>query len=297
MDKGLGDSLDTGKLENRLETFSDWTGRTPAAQLAKAGFYYTGVADRVACFSCGISVDHWQDDMYPPAIHKKYAPGCEFLINSFPETISTAVYPHYVDEKERLKSFELWSLIDKPQLPDVLARCGFFYNGTKDMVCCFYCGVTLRNWVFDDYPPSAHAEWSSTCPFAQQPCIKVVRQGTEASGRQTIPQMERFPATATHPGSGGDTGNSDPCHDIKMPFPDPCTEHNQRLPEPRSEETGTTPQPCSEWRIGLPPGETAAIHIRDPDCRNADFTLYVSCEKCRVVGNSSKNVHHQQALN
>ena len=40
--------------QDRLDSFHSWTLSiiTPA-ELAKAGFYYLGQADRVACFSCG----------------------------------------------------------------------------------------------------------------------------------------------------------------------------------------------------------------------------------------------------
>lgn len=40
--------------QDRLDSFHPWTLSiiTPA-ELAKAGFYYLGQGDRVACFSCG----------------------------------------------------------------------------------------------------------------------------------------------------------------------------------------------------------------------------------------------------
>lgn len=40
--------------QDRLDSFQPWTLSiiTPA-ELAKAGFYYLGQGDRVACFSCG----------------------------------------------------------------------------------------------------------------------------------------------------------------------------------------------------------------------------------------------------
>lgn len=40
--------------QDRLDTFHSWTlSIIMPAELAKAGFYYLGQGDRVACFSCG----------------------------------------------------------------------------------------------------------------------------------------------------------------------------------------------------------------------------------------------------
>lgn len=40
--------------QDRLDSFHSWTlSIITNAELAKAGFYYLGQGDRVACFSCG----------------------------------------------------------------------------------------------------------------------------------------------------------------------------------------------------------------------------------------------------
>ena len=50
----------SSNFEVRLKTFANWTLTyiTPF-QLARAGFFYTGVNDRVRCSSCSCSIDKW----------------------------------------------------------------------------------------------------------------------------------------------------------------------------------------------------------------------------------------------
>lgn len=46
----------------RMSTFSTFPVNVPVSErrLARAGFYYTGVQDKVKCFSCGLVLDNWQ---------------------------------------------------------------------------------------------------------------------------------------------------------------------------------------------------------------------------------------------
>ena len=60
---GLSNVSNPGMQQNeeRLLTFVNWPSRIPVRpdQLAKAGFYFLGQGDRVACFSCGGQVCVW----------------------------------------------------------------------------------------------------------------------------------------------------------------------------------------------------------------------------------------------
>lgn len=135
-----------------------------------------GITDKVECQSCGIRLYNWQDDEDPLQAHKKYAPDCEFMIKNFPQIkappkptkILTVKYPHYSDYETRLRSFDSWPLKCVAQKPEMMARSGFFYIGSADRARCFHCGVTLRDWDTDDYPPCAHKQWSENCPYVQQ---------------------------------------------------------------------------------------------------------------------------------
>ncbi|XP_048237442.1 death-associated inhibitor of apoptosis 1-like [Haliotis rufescens] len=289
---------DADKLRCRFKTYSEWPGRNNALQLAVAGFVFTGVTDKVECHSCGILLYNWQDDDDPLLVHNKYAPDCQFMRQTFPQikapskpmTTFTAKYPHYSDYETRLRSFDSWPLKCVPQSPEMMARSGFFYTGSGDRARCFHCGVTLRDWGLDDYPSSAHAQWSSSCPFVQQLDVDGMNKEIEALGRTNIPGLESL--REAYPGSdtgtratvmNQGTGDTVPCSDVSKTSPLPCTEDNVQLSQPCSGGNVTTPQPCSEYRMVIPPGAEVAIGIRDPECSSSDCMLYVSCEKCREV--------------
>ncbi|XP_076024301.1 baculoviral IAP repeat-containing protein 2 [Genypterus blacodes] len=70
----------------RFSTFA----RFPASgvterSLAKAGWFYTGVGDRVQCFRCGVTVEGWQPGDCPTEKHRQLSPSCSF-IQSLPST-------------------------------------------------------------------------------------------------------------------------------------------------------------------------------------------------------------------
>ena len=68
-------------LEKRLESFKDWptSMKQRPDELAKAGFYYTGVGDQTICFHCGVGLKNWQqsDDVWEE--HALWSPKCVFL--------------------------------------------------------------------------------------------------------------------------------------------------------------------------------------------------------------------------
>ncbi|GFU71737.1 death-associated inhibitor of apoptosis 1 [Trichonephila clavipes] len=47
-------------------------------QLAKCGFYYTGVLDVVTCYCCNGSLGNWKSDD-PLTEHEKFFPHCEYM--------------------------------------------------------------------------------------------------------------------------------------------------------------------------------------------------------------------------
>jgi baculoviral IAP repeat-containing protein 7/8 len=70
----------------------------------------------------------------------------------------------YATFSARLKSFKNWpkSLAQKPT---ILAEAGFYYTGVGDRVCCFYCGLGLKDWQEKDDPWKEHVVWNTTCNF------------------------------------------------------------------------------------------------------------------------------------
>ncbi|XP_067664429.1 baculoviral IAP repeat-containing protein 8-like [Haliotis asinina] len=69
---------------SRIESFVAWPIRyvpkTPE-QLASAGFFYIGSADRVTCFQCGITLRDWEEEHDPVAEHQRYSEHCHFINN------------------------------------------------------------------------------------------------------------------------------------------------------------------------------------------------------------------------
>lgn len=70
----------------------------------------------------------------------------------------------YIDEKERIKTFVDWPMYMRPTSEE-LAGAGFYYLGTADRVCCFCCGVTLRNWKLTDTAIMEHQRHAPHCLF------------------------------------------------------------------------------------------------------------------------------------
>ena len=49
---------------------------------ARAGFYYSGTADNVMCFWCGLGLNHWEATDYPVNEHVRFTPRCTWLLRS-----------------------------------------------------------------------------------------------------------------------------------------------------------------------------------------------------------------------
>ncbi|ALC43259.1 th [Drosophila busckii] len=65
----------------RLRSFTDWPRnmKQKPVQLAEAGFFYTGVGDRVRCFSCGGGLKDWDDNDEPWEQHALWLSQCRFV--------------------------------------------------------------------------------------------------------------------------------------------------------------------------------------------------------------------------
>lgn len=51
--------------------------------LARAGFFYTGIADNVTCFWCGLGLNHWDPNDDPINEHVRFVPRCTWLVRLF----------------------------------------------------------------------------------------------------------------------------------------------------------------------------------------------------------------------
>ncbi|XP_076969252.1 baculoviral IAP repeat-containing protein 2 isoform X2 [Tamandua tetradactyla] len=151
--------------EARFLTFHTWplTFLSPS-ELARAGFYYIGPGDRVACFACGGKLSNWEPKDDAMSEHRRHFPNCPFLENSL-ETLRFSISNLSMQTyATRLRTFMYWPS-SVPVQPEHLASAGFYYVGRNDDVKCFCCDGGLRCWESGDDPWVEHAKWFPRCEF------------------------------------------------------------------------------------------------------------------------------------
>lgn len=182
----IGDRLNSFQHFPRSEEIS-------AERLARAGFYFTGEADKVRCFSCHATVEDWNRGDTPLNRHQQASPDCKFLSCAHglrtPNLVRSPAYdevaesrefllrtggvvdqtiyptvPHMKSEEARLNTFSNWPA-DSPVHPNDLAGAGMYYCGTNDNVQCFCCGGILAGWAQGDDAWDEHAKHYSNCFF------------------------------------------------------------------------------------------------------------------------------------
>ncbi|XP_068186703.1 baculoviral IAP repeat-containing protein 2 isoform X2 [Antennarius striatus] len=175
--------------QDRLDSFHSWTLSiiTPT-ELAKAGFYYLGQGDRVACFSCGGQLSNWEPGDRAVSEHQRHYPNCRFVrgdradnvslggaasgaltcqLSTGAPTLNNVSNPAMQQSDERLLTFVNWPT-RIPVRPDQLAKAGFYYVGRNDDVKCFCCDGGLRCWESGDDPWVEHAKWFPRCEYLLQ---------------------------------------------------------------------------------------------------------------------------------
>lgn len=75
-------SLDYRFESTRLASYKGWPKEyMKPEKLAEAGFYYTGVTDKVKCFECQIEICEWQEGDNPMIDHQRWSGKCRFVRN------------------------------------------------------------------------------------------------------------------------------------------------------------------------------------------------------------------------
>ena len=158
--------------------------------LARRGFYYTGIDDRVKCAFCKILVQDWTLADRPTDLKFHYAHCSSLSINqsntlltrssrrvpSYPTVMLRQLFPcqnpkHvlFATLWQRKISFQASFSCNWEQhlnvSTDELAEAGFFEVGIADEVKCFYCGGSLVRWRYHDKPWIEHAKYFPTCHF------------------------------------------------------------------------------------------------------------------------------------
>ncbi|CAF4253992.1 unnamed protein product, partial [Rotaria sordida] len=67
----------------------------------------------------------------------------------------------------RQATFEIWTNESSPAVND-LVKAGFFYTGIENVVTCFYCNESLKNWGKNANPLIEHIRWFPHCAYAKQ---------------------------------------------------------------------------------------------------------------------------------
>ncbi|AAQ99055.1 inhibitor of apoptosis protein [Neodiprion lecontei nucleopolyhedrovirus] len=66
--------------KKRLESFDSWPVKyIKSEDLAKSGFYYTGISDIVRCFDCRIEIKHWKEHDDPTYEHRRWSERCRMV--------------------------------------------------------------------------------------------------------------------------------------------------------------------------------------------------------------------------
>ncbi|XP_041364314.1 baculoviral IAP repeat-containing protein 2-like [Gigantopelta aegis] len=66
--------------EDRKRTFEYWPCLPQTEeQLIEAGFYFTGISDKVVCFACGFGLRKWRPTAEPWVEHARHSPDCQFV--------------------------------------------------------------------------------------------------------------------------------------------------------------------------------------------------------------------------
>lgn len=78
--------------QTRLDSYVDWPDDIPVSinELVRAGWFYTGVGDRVKCPWCHGCVYNWEVGDTALGEHKRHFPSCVFIIELLNKTFDTA---------------------------------------------------------------------------------------------------------------------------------------------------------------------------------------------------------------
>ncbi|XP_006907571.1 baculoviral IAP repeat-containing protein 3 [Pteropus alecto] len=186
-------------LNARLLTFQKWplTFLSPR-DLAKAGFYYIGPGDRVACFACGGKLSNWEPKDDAMSEHLRHFPNCPFLENQFQDTSYTVSNLSMQTQAARMKTFCNWPSSVAVH-PKQLASAGFYYMGHNDDVKCFCCDGGLRCWEYGDDPWVEHAKWFPRCEYL----IRIKGQEFISQIQASYPHLlEQLLSTSDNPEDG-----------------------------------------------------------------------------------------------
>lgn len=137
---------------------------TKCAYAAKYGYYrvlsklYPNSV-MVNCAFCSVNLDlsEWTKvEKDTRDFHKATSPNCKF------EILVNLIHWDSCKAMTRVGTFATWP-ISLAQKPIAMASAGFFYTGQGDVVICYFCGITLNEWLPHHDPWQRHLESSAKC--------------------------------------------------------------------------------------------------------------------------------------
>ncbi|XP_026819283.1 putative inhibitor of apoptosis [Rhopalosiphum maidis] len=181
-------------FKGRMLTFSNWrVNFLRPYEMAEAGYFYTGVQDRVKCLLCMTEFGNWQQQDIPFDKHAFQSPQCPYVIVYKNYVVKSGIYRSSIEVKnieDRLDSEGIilflkplfhQKMIDFDKRLDSFNRClvplqhdintlceaGYFYsgNGYSDTITCFYCSDTRSDRNENEEPWVVHAKWSKSCSY------------------------------------------------------------------------------------------------------------------------------------
>jgi len=96
--------------------------------------------------------------------------GKSFLYNTDPTRGPKLNYTEAID---RLKTFTLSPLWERPVDARSMSEAGFVYTGQEDLVYCFSCNIKLDGWTKHMDPLLRHKEECPTCSFVRQQLLVI----------------------------------------------------------------------------------------------------------------------------
>ncbi|XP_043927008.1 baculoviral IAP repeat-containing protein 2-like isoform X2 [Protopterus annectens] len=164
-------NADMSSEEARIKSFHSWPLTfLSSEELAKAGFYFVGPGDKVACFSCGGQLKNLEPRDDVVSEHRRHYPDCSFVSDKLQSRKPQENCKHAVSNPDmrgyvaRVNTFINWPP-RIPVRPEQLAWAGFYYVGRSDDVKCFCCDGGLRCWESGDDPWVEHAKWFPRCEY------------------------------------------------------------------------------------------------------------------------------------
>ena len=77
----LSANSEYAEVFKRVKSFANWSHQYQSStdDLARAGFFYTGISDTVTCFYCNGSLNNWRSNDNPMMKHAQHFPNCAYI--------------------------------------------------------------------------------------------------------------------------------------------------------------------------------------------------------------------------